>query len=99
MQRFLELVNFFGDSIINWATKAKQLTERTKSSKTFEWTQDAQEALDCLKEERSSEPVLAITDEEGMFHLNTDASEVAIAGIFHQEHEWNGRKVLCLIWY
>ena len=31
--------------------------------------------------------------------METDASEVAIAGILHQEREWNGRKVLRPICY
>ena len=37
--------------------------------------------------------------EKGMFVLDTDASLVAISGILHQEHEWNGRTVLRPIVY
>ena len=99
MQSFLGLANYYHDFIVNYATKAKPLTELTKASRTFEWSQEAQAAFDCLKEELSSEPVLALPDEEGMFYLDPDASEVAIAGILHQEQEWNGKKVLRPICY
>ena len=34
-----------------------------------------------------------------MYVLDTDASEVAISGILHQEQEWNGRTVLRSIAY
>ena len=37
--------------------------------------------------------------EKGMFVLNTDASVVAMSGIFHQEQEWNERTVLHPIAY
>ena len=43
--------------------------------------------------------VLGMTTEKGMFVPDTDASVVAIAGILHQEQEWNGRTVLRPIAY
>ena len=78
----------------NYVTKAESLTELTKASNTLEWNQRAQDAFDELKKELSSEPVLALPDKEGTFYLDTNASEVAIAGILHHEQEWNGHKVL-----
>jgi len=69
MQSFLGLANYYRDFIVNYATKAKPLTALNKASRTFEWSQEAQAAFDCLKEELSSEPVLALPDEEGMFYL------------------------------
>ena len=38
--------------------------------------------------------MLGMPTEKGMYVLDTDASGVAISGIRHQEHEWNGRIVL-----
>ena len=43
--------------------------------------------------------MLALPDGKGKFYLDTDASEVAIAGLLHQAKDWNGRKVLRPICY
>ena len=43
--------------------------------------------------------MLGLADNEGTFYLDTDASEVAISGILHQEQEWKGRKILRPIYY
>ena len=37
---------------------------------------------------------LAAPNDTGKFVLDTDASAVAIAGILHQEQEWEGKTVL-----
>ena len=31
--------------------------------------------------------------ENEIYVLDTDASEAAISGILHQEHEWNGKNI------
>ena len=47
-----------------------------------------------IKRELCEAPVLGMPTKMGMYHLETDASVVAISGILHQEQEWNGRTVL-----
>ena len=37
--------------------------------------------------------------EKGMFAQDTDATVVAISGLFHQEQEWNGKTVVRPIAY
>ena len=46
-----------------------------------------------------SATALAAPNETGTFVLDTDASAVAIAGILHQEQEWEGKTVLRPIHY
>ena len=38
--------------------------------------------------------MLGLAVNEATFYLDTDASEVAISGILHQEQEWESRKIL-----
>ena len=96
---FLGLANYYREFIINYAAKAKPLTELTKANRTFEWGPEAQQAFELLKKELCAESVLGLADNEGTFYLDTDASEVAISGILHQEQEWKGRKILRPIYY
>ena len=67
--------------------------------KKFEWSEEAQAAVENIKRELCEVPVLGMPTEKGMYVLDTDASVVAISGILHQEQEWNGRTVLRPIAY
>ena len=50
-----------------------------------------------IEKELCEAPVLGMPT--GMYVLNTDALVVAISGILHQEHKWNGKTVLRPIAY
>ena len=67
--------------------------------KKFEWNEEAQAAFENINRELCEAPVLGMPTERGMYVLDTDASLVAISGILHQVHEWNGRTVLRPIAY
>ena len=67
--------------------------------KDFECNQRAQKAVENIKREVCETPVLGVPTEKGMYFLDTDASGLAIAGLVHQEQEWNGRTVLRPIAY
>ena len=99
MQSFLGLTNYYREFIVNYAEKAKPLTDLTKTTLEYVWSPEAQTSFELLKKELCSAPVLALPNEEGMFYLDTDASEVAISGILHQEQEWNGKKILRPVCY
>ena len=94
VQSFLGLANYYREFIINYAAKAKPLTELTKANRTFEWGPEAQQVFELLKKELCAEPVLGLADNEGTFYLDTDASEVAISGILHQEAGMEGTENL-----
>ena len=50
-----------------------------------------QEAFDSVKQALADATTLAAQNEQGRFVLDTDASTVTIAGILHQEQEYNGK--------
>ena len=52
-----------------------------------------------MKQALSDATTLAAPNEQGRFVLDTDASTVAIAGILHQEQEYNGKTILRPIVY
>ncbi len=57
----------------------------------FEWNDGAEKAFELTKEKLCSAPVLALPRQDGTFILDTDASDVAISGILHQEQEVDGK--------
>ncbi len=57
----------------------------------FPWTAEAEAGFELTKERLCSAPVLALPRQEGTFILDTDASDVAISGILHQEQEVDGK--------
>ena len=52
-----------------------------------------------MKKASADATVLAAPNAEKPFVLDTDASAVAIAGILHQEQEYNGKTILLPIIY
>ena len=67
--------------------------------KDCECNERAQKAVENIKREVCEAPVVGLPTEKGIYVLDTDASGVAIAGLVHQEQEWNGRTVLRPIAY
>ena len=68
------------------------MQELLKKSQLFHWEEIQQEAFDSVKQALADATALAAPNEKGLFVLDTDASDVAIAGILHQEQEQIGKK-------
>ena len=66
------------------------LQELLRKNQHFQWEKKHQEAFDSVKQALVDATALAAPNEEGRFLLDTDASSVGIAGILHQEQEYNG---------
>ena len=62
--------------------------------KKFTWNNAAEQSFQRIKRELGETLVLGMPTENGMYVLDTDASVVAISGIFHQEQECNVKTVL-----
>ena len=94
LMSFLGFANYYREFIKGYADKVypKQKLMRNKGKK-FEWNEEAQAAFENIERELCEEPVLGMPKKKDMYVLDTDASVVAIAGILHQEQEWNGRAV------
>lgn len=52
--------------------------------KTFGWNQDQEDAFERLKQALTTAPVLGLPNSVDKFVLDTDASQVAVAGVLSQ---------------
>ena len=75
------------------------MQELLRKNQHFYWKEKHQEAFDSVKQALADATALAAPNEEGRFVLDTDASAVAIAGILHQEQQYNGKTTLRPIVY
>ena len=81
LMSFLWFANYYREFIKGYADKIYPTQQLMRNKgKTFSWTDEAQVSIKTLN------AVLGMPTEKGMFVLDTDASVVAISGIFHQEH-------------
>ena len=59
VRRFLGMVGFYCKFIENYATLAVPLTELTKDSVKFHWSEECKSSFDALKNSPTKSPVLA----------------------------------------
>ena len=99
LQSFLGFANYYRDIIPFHAAKVQPMQELLRKNQHFYWKEKHQEAFDSVKQALADATALAAPNEEGRFVLDTDASAVAIAGILHQEQQYNGKTILRPIVY
>ena len=100
LMSFLGFANYYREFIRGYADKVYPMQKLMRNKgKKFEWSEEAQAAIEDIKRDLCEAPVLGMPTEEGMYVLDTDASVVAILGILRQEQERNGRTVLRPIAY
>ena len=99
LQSFLGFANYYRDFIPFHAAKVQPMQELLRKNQHFYWKENHQEAFDSVKQALADATALAAPNEEGRFVLDTDASAVAIAGILHQEQQYNGKTILRPIVY
>ena len=94
LKSFLGFANYYRDFVPFHAAKVQPMQELLKKNQHFCWEERYQEAFDSVKQALSDATTLAAANAQGRFVLYTDASTVAIAGILHQEQEYNGKTIL-----
>jgi hypothetical protein len=99
LMSFLGLTGYYREFIEDYAKKSEPLQRLVKKSVDYVWDAEKQECFEKFKEALVSPPILALPEEEGSFVLDTDASEVAIAGILQQWQLVNGQRKLRVISY
>lgn len=84
VRRLVGLAGWYRRFIPNFSIKTAPLTELTKKGRKFEWSADAENALQTVKNVLVSEPVLANADYSKPFIVQTDASDLGMGGVLVQ---------------
>lgn len=84
VQAFLGFANFYRRFIPGFAEKARPITELTKKTKRFEWTNSAHSAMKEIIKSLTTAPVLKAADPNAPFILETDASDFAVGAVLLQ---------------
>lgn len=88
LRRFLGMINYYRRFIDGFSEMTAPLTDLLKGKpKVVVWNDAAEAAFNALKEKLVSAPILALPNFNCPFRIQTDASDIAIAGILTQESD------------
>ena len=87
IQRFIGLSNYYRKFIKDFSSIASPLTQLTRKTVPFVWTNECEEAFEKLKECLLSPPILVYPNFEKKFKLTTDASNIGLGVILSQEDD------------
>lgn len=94
LRRFLGMVNYYRRFISDFSEITAALTDLLKTkSKVVKWTDEAEKSFCAIKERLVSAPILGSPDFTREFTIQTDASDVAVAGVLTQQQE-DGERVI-----
>ncbi|CAG2247042.1 Transposon Ty3-I Gag-Pol polyprotein,Transposon Ty3-G Gag-Pol polyprotein,Retrovirus-related Pol polyprotein from transposon 297 [Mytilus edulis] len=93
IQQFFVLCNYYRQYMYKFSDIAAPLSQLTRKDVPFEWTQPCQESLKKLKIALPTSPILEYPQTDGMFILDTDASNIGIGDVLSQIQE-NKEKVI-----
>ncbi len=85
--------------IKDFSAKVQSLQALVRKDKAFDWNLETGECFQSLKHCLIEPPILALPTDEGEFVLDTDASDIAIAGILQQYQTVQGKQKLVVIAY
>ena len=96
---FLSFAGYYREFVKGYAEIVSPLQKLKKRNEEFMWGPEQQRAFEQVKQTLVSSPVVGMPTQDGMYVLDTDASDTAIAGILHQwQHsEEIGKPVLRVI--
>jgi len=92
VRKFLGFANYFRRFIDHYSTISGPLEEITGKHTRFSWSPARQAAFNDLKTALLQAPVLMLADVSLPFRVDTDASDVAVAGVLlqqDQDQEWH----------
>lgn len=94
MRRFLGMANYYRRFIDDFSGITAPLSDLLKSkSKVLPWNEAAEEAFCLIKERLISSPILVSPNFASEFSIQTDASDVAVAGVLTQIQEGQERVI------
>ena len=85
IRQFLGLCGYYRRYVQDYAKHAAPLTELTKNDVVYEWNEQRQGAFNFLKQALTNAPILAMSQDEGLFVLDVDASDLAVGAVLQQE--------------
>ena len=86
VQRFLGLCSYFRSLIPKYTESAFPLTQLTRKSVNFRWSEKEKASFDSLRKALQGPPILKIFDPSLLSELHTDASKVGIGAILVQRN-------------
>ena len=94
VRSFLGLCSYYRKFVENFSTIAKPMHKLTEKNVTFKWTPECETAFEKLKTALVSSPILSYPQNEGIFILDTDASNVGMGAVLSQVQN-EQEKVIC----
>jgi RNase H-like domain found in reverse transcriptase/Reverse transcriptase (RNA-dependent DNA polymerase)/Integrase zinc binding domain/Chromo (CHRromatin Organisation MOdifier) domain/Retroviral aspartyl protease/Integrase core domain len=85
LRSFLGLSNYFRRFILGYSSLVSPLTDLTKSTSTWAWTKDCEEAFVQVKKHLTEAPLLQFPDFSQPFEVVCDASLVGVGGVLMQD--------------
>ena len=93
VRAFLGLCGYYRRFVRDFAAVATPMTALTEKGRPFMWTPKCQEAFEELKARLVGSTILAMPRDEGLFILDTDASNWAIGAVLSQVQEGTERVI------
>ena len=84
VRSFLGLCSYYRRFIAQFATIASPLHRLLEAGQTFKWTSDCQAAFDRLKAALTGDKVMSYPSDDGLFIIDTDASDTGIGATLSQ---------------
>ena len=92
VKQFLGLAGYCHKFVPRFTDLSRPLTNLTRQSIEFQWTEKCQKSFDNLRELLTKYPILRYLDPNKDYTLFTDASKFGYTGVLTQEYEDNGIK-------
>jgi len=93
VRSFLGLAGYYRRFVKNYAIISTPLNHLMRKDQPFEWSDEAQEAFETLKNALTSSPVLAMPNDTGEFILDTDACDKAVGAVLSQIQDGEERVI------
>ncbi len=94
VQRFLGLAGWYHRFVPNFSQIAEPINALKKKGKTFNWSDQCQQAFEQLKSNLTSPPILGRPNLQQHFTVYTDASDTGLGAVLTQKREQGMEKVI-----
>jgi transposase InsO family protein len=87
LRHYLGFTNYYREFLKGYAEIVEPMAKLLRKRAPWDWCEEQSESFDTIKEMIMREPTLRMPVKDGKYVLDTDAGNVAIAGILHQWQE------------